>query len=237
MERVDVELSAMGLRDVGWDLMAVIPHVADNQLVETSWGNAVADAAVHVFASVAERDSLFPATAPRNGSMCRTLADSRLWMVIAGVWTLIAGAMPRCSAARGSPQSLGSGTVTAVAWTAETGIDPDNIHDNATNPSRMTIPAGLAGLWRFEYFVDFAIATGGYRYVWLSIDSITTTRYGASGAPSVDTTHGTYLNGSAELILNAGQYVETIAIQDCGSALNVCSVTGARFVARYVGPA
>ena len=63
------------------------------------------------------------------------------------------------SAYKTGSQSLTAGEYTAINWEAEN-WDTNAFHDNATNPSRFTIPSGKAGYYNFIFNLGIGSATG-----------------------------------------------------------------------------
>jgi hypothetical protein len=63
------------------------------------------------------------------------------------------------SAYQTGSQSLTAGAYTAINWQAEN-WDTNTFHDNSTNPSRFTIPAGKAGYYNFILNLGIGSATG-----------------------------------------------------------------------------
>ena len=60
--------------------------------------------------------------------------------------------------------TVANNTTTIVDWTTEV-IDTDAFHDNSTNPSRITIPAGKAGKYLVTFFGPWASNATGARAV------------------------------------------------------------------------
>ena len=63
-----------------------------------------------------------------------------------------------CSVYKSSSQTLASNTATVITFNTEL-FDVDGYHDNSTNNSRMTIPAGKAGY--FFLYAKFRLDAGG----------------------------------------------------------------------------
>jgi hypothetical protein len=64
--------------------MGLTPTVVSGELIQAAWGNEIRDRTVQVFATVAERDSLWP-DAPA-GAVCLTLDTGTLWHRASAVW-------------------------------------------------------------------------------------------------------------------------------------------------------
>jgi len=71
-----------------------------------------------------------------------------------------------CVAQRTTDQTLiPTVTATAVSLTGTDVIDTDGYHDPASNPSRITIPTGKDGKYRFACFIPWDTNNTGYRQV------------------------------------------------------------------------
>jgi hypothetical protein len=62
-------------------------------------------------------------------------------------------------ATRATAQSFNTATFTAASFTSES-FDTDSFHDNSTNPSRMTIPAGKGGYYLVNFQMNVSGTTG-----------------------------------------------------------------------------
>ena len=170
-------------------------------------------------------------TSPLEGDRHYDPDTNREWRFDGTNWLLIGGSLPRAKANRTAVQLIPLTTSTAVLWTAED-YDTDLIHDNAVNPSRFTCPAGMGGVWRFSYCIQFAAAASGARNAYMQVNA-TGRRYGEN---LVETALGWRVTGTADIILTAGQYVELIVFVG-GAALNVwVSQDIDHLMGTYVGP-
>lgn len=136
-----------------------------------------------------------------------------------------------CAVESAVNQSIPSTTWTVVTFPAEV-FDTDGMHDNSTNPTRITIPAGLAGKWSFTATTKLAGGGGNLRAVaWKKNGADLDPRYGSNyGVPSP--TDFTVRTVSVDLDLAAGDYIEHRIRHDNGSALNL---NGAYLTATYLG--
>jgi hypothetical protein len=121
-------------------------------------------------------------------------------------------------------QSINSSTWTALTFTVED-FDTDGFHDNSTNTSRMTIPAGKGGKYQLTANADFTAAgTGGtFRAMRLYkngalYESPTT---GAVVRSIYSNINMCSLQLSWTLSLVATDYLEIYAFQDSGSAVTL----------------
>jgi hypothetical protein len=62
--------------------MALTPDVTAGTIIQSAWGNQIRDRTVQVFATVAERNALWPA--PPRGAMCITVDTLALWIFDTG---------------------------------------------------------------------------------------------------------------------------------------------------------
>ena len=125
-------------------------------------------------------------------------------------------------------QSINTDTVTALTLGTED-FDTDAFHSTTTNTSRITIPTGLGGKYRFDVYVSFegGVLASGYRLV--SVRKNATDSFGIGQSKAFD--HSTMMAGSVILDLVAGDYVEITATHNNGSAVNVQG----RFQAEFLG--
>ena len=171
--------------------------------------------------------------APYEGQLIYETDTDRFWFYNGSSWVWCGGKAPRVSVFRTAAQSVSTGSNTLLTWNSEN-VDTDSMHDNSTNPSRLTIPTGFLGRWRFDIGVTFAAAANGTRAAWITVNGAGT-RYGQPEVPgSSVASAGLYI--SRELVLAVGDYVEVYCYQDSGGALNVLnSTTASYFDAQYVG--
>jgi hypothetical protein len=99
-------------------------------------------------------------------------------------------------------------------------FDTDGFHDNSTNNTRITIPAGKGGKYLFTYLVRFAGNNSGRRDLALQINGTQGANLMRVQMPS-DSGLATIYNASALLNLVAGDYVEAVVYQTSGGSLNV----------------
>jgi hypothetical protein len=67
---------------------------------------------------------------------------------------------------RTANQNIAGSTATAVAFDAEE-YDVGTLHDNATNPSRITVPVGGDGLWLIIGQLSWEANATGLRQAWV----------------------------------------------------------------------
>lgn len=124
-----------------------------------------------------------------------------------------AGAM--ASLPSGSPQPIPHNTQATITFTTED-YDSDGLVDLATQPTRITVPAGMGGLWLVRASASFEANGTGYR----------TCRIAKNGSfldVTVLPSQGslTHVHQAAFLaVLAAGDYLELTVQQTSGGPLN-----------------
>lgn len=114
--------------------------------------------------------------------------------------------------------SLTSATAAAISFTTED--RDDNGYWTAGSPTRITIPN--AGWYALSADVQFDHNTSGMRRAYFRLNGSTT--FGVASTDGISTTGaGTGVLSSAIRYFAAGDYVELLARQDSGSALNFVS--------------
>ena len=126
---------------------------------------------------------------------------------------------------RTATQSIPNNTLTLVNWTAET-YDTDGFHDNATNNTRLTIPAGVTKAVLAANIRWVANSTGT-RVVILRkngayFDGDPILRHTATGEAEINIV-------SAAIEVTAGDYFEVEVFQNSGAALNIDSTASPQF--------
>jgi hypothetical protein len=120
-------------------------------------------------------------------------------------------------------QSIASGSATAVALNTEQ-ADGAGFHDNATNNSRLTVPAGKGGLYLVGGAIRFNTAAAGTRR-YLGLRANGTTVLGEFEQPATASFPTCF--GAVVVFLSATEYVEMLAFQDSGGAVNLINSTNA----------
>lgn len=133
---------------------------------------------------------------------------------------------------RGASQSIANATATALTFDNET-YDTDAFHDNSTNNTRMTVPAGKAGKYLVTGVTYFTNHATGQRIVYIyknGANVIGTIQQGISA--SIDCVVQT----SFVVSLAVSDYVELFAYQNSGGALNVFGTSSSSgFQVSYLG--
>jgi len=114
-------------------------------------------------------------------------------------------------------QSIANGVDTVVAFNSER-YDTDAIHDTATNNSRLTCKT--AGKYIIAASIAFAANTTSVRIVGIKLNGATLL---ANFVVNAVAAGGTYCNVATIYDLAVNDYVQTMAYQLSGGALNVTS--------------
>lgn len=127
---------------------------------------------------------------------------------------------PRARVTRTADQNISSGTITAVSWDSED-FDPDDMHDNSTNPSRITIPSDGAGLYMLGANIMFAADATGRRRVFFRKNGVVRTNheYGEISLDHVDGPRIWAATASWIDVAAGNDYYEVFVYQDSGSTL------------------
>jgi len=144
-----------------------------------------------------------------------TAATGLKWATVTSSPTFVGCSLQKAT------QSLTSGTYTAISFNVETN-DSDGFHDNTTNNSRVTIPAGKAGRYLLIATLNYDQSNGvGGRYVGFAVNGTLVTDtaigLGTGGVPAATI----FLTYSAIINLSVADYVECYGKQTSGGALSV----------------
>tara|TARA_R110000868_G_scaffold11064_3_gene54330 strand:- start:1072 stop:1572 length:501 start_codon:yes stop_codon:yes gene_type:complete len=129
---------------------------------------------------------------------------------------------PRCRLTNSANISLTNNLATAVTFDTET-HDTGGMHSTSSNTSRITIPTGGSGMYLIGAGIEFAANATGTRDVNLRING--TTIIASSRATATSATSATRLMTNTIYPLNAGDYVEIMAFQNSGGALNITAAS------------
>lgn len=132
----------------------------------------------------------------------------------------------------GTPQTVTNGAQPSVAFDLEH-YDTHDFHDNVTGNSRFTIPTGLGGKYRLAARLEWSANASGVRDLDFMVNG--STRYGGDTRAGF-ATYTSVSFSTVDLVLAAGDYVETRGYQDSGSTLTlVAGVAGTRFSIEFLG--
>lgn len=131
-------------------------------------------------------------------------------------------------------QTLTTATETDISLDGEQ-TDTDSFHDNATNPDRITIPAGLGGVYLIGGMITYAANATGYRKAIITVNAFSVTEASMVATSAFDQTvvapprvrtlsdgdivrlRG-YQNSGGDLTVNAGAHLTGLWITRLGSA-------------------
>lgn len=139
-----------------------------------------------------------------------------------------------CAYKSGSSQTISTGGAgAAITFDAEE-WDTDAIHDNASNNSRFTIPAGMDGKWRFTAATEFSSNATGDRAIWFRKNGTTTVRYAQQLRSAAG--NATVVLATTTVILSAADYIEAMVYQDSGANRTLTNSAQATWcIAEYLG--
>ncbi len=115
-------------------------------------------------------------------------------------------------------QAISNATWTAIEFNQER-FDSGGFHDNATNNTRLTVPAGKGGKYLIIGHIQFELNDTGGRYAQFLLNG--TTRIGEVAASTITGTNNPRLSWSTIYDLAAADYVELRVYQNSGNALDV----------------
>ena len=147
-------------------------------------------------------------------------------------WATPASSTPAfvgCRLTKTSVQSTSNVTLTTVSWDAET-FDTNGFHDNTTNNSRITIPAGKAGKYLVTGTLTWYPNSNGYREVRVTKNGTAYTIMSFAPTPGGD--GGSLI--STIMDLGVGDYIELKAEQASGSSIDI-KVSFSSFECQFLG--
>jgi hypothetical protein len=133
-----------------------------------------------------------------------------------------------CALTKTGVQSTSNNTLTTMTWDSEN-FDTDGFHDNATNNSRITIPAGKGGKYLFTGIINWNSNASGYREVRLTKNGTAQSYANIAATPTGEA--GTVITTILDCI--ATDYVEIKVEQSSGGSLDVKNYS--IFQCQYLG--
>lgn len=124
--------------------------------------------------------------------------------------------LPGAIVRRNSAQSIPTGTFTAITFDDPALSDLGGFW-NSANPTRLTVPSGMGGVYRVSVFGAFATSNVGIRQWNLRVNGST---YEQLVIIDPNVSYPTADGNSIELPLSAGDYVEFAVYHERGSALD-----------------
>lgn len=156
-------------------------------------------------------------TTPRTWATNETLTAANMNTHVRDALNWLANDHPRCRATRTATQSMASGGV-AVSFTGTETYDVGSMHDGATNPSRITVPSGGAGVYTIVGWAAMDNSTATRTYAEIRLNGTQTLGEVVATPPS---TSGAHMNPSAIMLLAVGDYVELFINHNAGASVNV----------------
>lgn len=130
-----------------------------------------------------------------------------------------------CRVYASSAQTISNATDTKIAFPNES-YDTDGFHNNVTNNTRLTIPAGMAGYYRVTANLGFAGNTSGRRIIAIAPN-------GGGAISQIEITPGTSVEPAGSIsdtyYLNAADYIELNVYQTSGGNLNTAGYNARDF--------
>lgn len=127
---------------------------------------------------------------------------------------------PYCRLHRTTTQSLNSGAGTAIAFDSEL-LDQGGMHSTSSNTERITVPAGMGGVYAIGGCIEWATNATGTRYTVIRLNG--SGELDRSQVPVNSASFGTDTTVTTIYRLAAGDYVELVGFQNSGGALNVAT--------------
>ena len=208
-----------------------ITTAATPNSVKTAWD--LANAAIAKL-SVDAKGDLLVGTADNTIDRLSVGANNTVLIADSSTTTGLKWGLPifrGVSCTKSANQSTTQNTFTSITFDTED-YDSDGFHSISTNTSRITIPSGLGGKYRFSGVVSFAASSTGTRQARL-IKNGTTTYNLVQGESNGSGTLTTTFTFNYILDLAATDYVEVQTNQGTAGSLNV--VPDTVFQAEYLG--
>ena len=187
---------------------------------------------VWTFASATARDAAV--TSPQEGNMCYLKDTDAVQYYSGSAWTAVgaASSFVGCSLSKSADQSTTTATTTTITFDTEL-FDTSSFHDNATNNSRITVPAGKAGYYLLIAKASFNSNATGFRdlqmYKNTTNISVNTQTITAAGEDQ-------YVTNAFTVYGAVGDYFEIKTYQTSGGALGVRGTAiKTIFSAQYLG--
>lgn len=138
-----------------------------------------------------------------------------------------------CSLYSTTNQSIANNSFTAINFDAEN-YDTSGFHNNVTNNTRITIPAGKGGYYSVYTSLVFASNATGLRVIRIYINGVGAER----NMVADDTAAGgiDFVVAASRIVyLDAGDYIEAFVYQTSGAPLNLYGQSVFNFQISYLG--
>ena len=158
-----------------------------------------------------------------------TATNGVKWAALPASGSTFVGCSLRASS--GSTQSITNNTITAINFNTED-FDTDGFHDNSTNNTRITIPAGKGGYYQVNALTRWATNSTGFRGLYIyKNDSAFSPQYMYFMPPSTVDFSPSF---SSIIYLVATDYIELFVEQNSGGSLTNYTDNN-RFSVGYLG--
>ena len=117
-----------------------------------------------------------------------------------------------CQAVRSTTQSITLNVDAAISFTDADAYDTNSMHDTATNPTRITIPTGMTGVWHISAHAAWQSGDNTYRTIYLKKNGALLDLYRAGDKRAAITGEAMYHGVEADLSLTAGDYLEMFVV-------------------------
>jgi hypothetical protein len=135
---------------------------------------------------------------------------------------------PSVKAVRTAAQSIANNTTTTVQFNGADEWDTDSFHSTTSNNTRLTIPAGLGGIYHLIASLSWgASAAASTRSIGLRLNGSVLI---VGQQFDNQLTNGANISASALAKLSAGDYVEVTCFQFSGAAINITATFSAHWV-------
>lgn len=131
---------------------------------------------------------------------------------------LPAGGFRGASVEKSASQSIANNVNTVVAWDQEV-IDTDGFHDNVTNNSRFTIPAGVS-IVEIYLWALWQTNVAGFRQVALRFNNTATWYFENRIAPFDAVVGASHFVGTGPIAVVGADFFDVLAFQNSGVGLN-----------------
>ena len=122
-----------------------------------------------------------------------------------------------CSVTKSAVQSIANATATTLTWDGEL-FDTSTFHDNSTNNSRITIPAGKDGYYQVTAFASPTGHATGLREITVAKNAGLTSLFDSTLNAGTATSIGFGVSGICSLV--ATDFLQVQVYQNSGGALN-----------------
>jgi len=133
---------------------------------------------------------------------------------------------------KSATQSIPNATDTVITFDTET-FDEGSYHSTATNTGRLTVPVGKAGYYQIYFAIQFDVNGTGDREISIFLNGTATRICAANQA--ADSTLYPVINGGTTYYLAETDFVQLLAYQDRGGALDITNSSTISFGMNKVG--